>query len=249
MTPWWRGHFDDAWYELHAGLFSAERSRQEVAAMLELLGLPLGSRVLDVPCGWARHTVPLAEAGLRAVGADLSGPLLRRGLAAFREGGAPARLARADLVALPFATGAFDAVLHLSTGLGLFDDDDRERAALAELARVTRPSGQLLLETIHRDDIARSFAPRDRWRTAVGTRVAVRRRFDAIRGVALERWRWRTSDGRDGASEHRLRVYTAGETLGLLRAAGYEPVEVLGDWDGRRFGHDSPRLIVRASPS
>ncbi len=245
-TPWWRDHFDDAWYALHRDLFSAERSRHEVSALLELLGLPLGSRVLDVPCGWARHTAPLAEAGLWVAGADLSADLLRRGLAAFRDAGLTPRLARADVAALPFATAAFDAAIDVFTGLGLFDDDEREVAALAELARVTRPSGQLLLETIHRDDIARHFAPRDRWRDADGTRVSVRRRFDALRGVASERWRWRTSDGREGASEHRLRVYTAGEALGLVRAAGWEPIEALGDWDGRPFGHDSPRIIVRA---
>ena len=246
MTPWWRGHFDATWYDLHAQLFPPERSRQEVAAMLELLGLPLGARVLDVPCGWGRHTVPLAEAGLRAVGADLSRDLLERALAAARDAGVAARLARADIAALPFALASFDAVVEVSTGLGLFDDDDREIAALAELARVTKPGGQLLLETVHRDDIARNFARRDGWRSPDGTRVGIRRRFDPLRGVAAERWRWRAPDGRQGASEHRLRVYTAGEALGLLRAAGYEPVEVLGDWDGRAFDHESPRLIVRA---
>jgi cyclopropane fatty-acyl-phospholipid synthase-like methyltransferase len=39
--------------------------------MLEMLGLHAGARVLDVPCGWGRHTVLLAEAGFDATGADL----------------------------------------------------------------------------------------------------------------------------------------------------------------------------------
>ncbi len=74
----------------------------------------------------------------------------------------------------------------------------------------------------------------------------MRRRFDPVRGVVRERWRWRAPDGREGSSAHRLRIYTAGEALALLRAADLEVRELLGDWDGRAFRHDSERLIVRA---
>jgi 2-polyprenyl-3-methyl-5-hydroxy-6-metoxy-1,4-benzoquinol methylase len=88
---WWRTYFDDAYYQLHDPLFQEEASRTEVAAMRELLGLPWRARVLDMPCGWGRHTHLLAKAGCHAFGADLSFPLLRR--AAGRRG----RRSAADL--------------------------------------------------------------------------------------------------------------------------------------------------------
>ncbi|MGH7573819.1 MAG: SAM-dependent methyltransferase, partial [Longimicrobiales bacterium] len=66
---------------LHDPLFTEADSRREVAAMLELLGLPLGARILDVPCGWGRHTRLLEEAGLIAFGADLSTTLLEDAVA------------------------------------------------------------------------------------------------------------------------------------------------------------------------
>lgn len=241
MTPWWRHHFGDAWFALHADLFGEERSRQETSAILALLGLPLGARVLDVPCGWGRHTSLLTAAGLRATGADLSWPLLARA----REAGLRS-LACADIALLPFADGVFDAVLDLFTSVGLFDDDDREVAALSELRRVLASGGRLLLETAHRDDVARGFAPRDRLTLANGTRVRIRRRFDPLTGIAEERWRWRTPGGEEGKSAHRIRVYTAGEVEALLRRAGFEVLEVLGNWDGAPFDLRSPRMIVRA---
>ena len=219
--------------------------------MVELLGVPLGARVLDAPCGWGRHTAPLAEAGFRSVGADLSLSLLRRAADArdaHREGGSRPvpSLVAADLAALPFAEGAFDAVVDVFTSVGLFDDDAREAAALAELRRVTRPGGRLLLETTHREDVERHFVERDRLRLDDGTRVRIRRRWDAERGVARERWRWRTPDGTEGRSRHRLRVYAAEEVLALLEAAGYTPRELMGDWDGSRFTGESCRLILLA---
>jgi SAM-dependent methyltransferase len=252
VSPWWRRHFDDVWYRLHRGLFPEQRSRQEVAAMVELLGLPLGARVLDGPCGWGRHTAPLAEAGFLCVGADLSLPLLRRAVdVRGADGPAGSRAAptvvAADLAALPFAEGAFDAVIDVFTSVGLFDDDEREVAALSELRRVTRPGGRLLLETIHREDVERHFAERDRLRVDDGTRVRIRRRWDAERGVAHERWRWRTPEGGEGRSRHRLRVYAANEVLAFLETAGYRPEELMGDWDGSPFTGESPRLIVLAA--
>ena len=55
---WWRTYFDDTFFHLHDSLFAESASRAEVAAMRELLALPVGARVLDVPCGWGRHARP-----------------------------------------------------------------------------------------------------------------------------------------------------------------------------------------------
>jgi len=246
VTAWWRHHFDDGWFRLHRDLFPARRSRREAGAILDFLGLPVGSRVLDAPCGWGRHAVPFLEAGLRPVGADLSVVLLRRARELCADALACPPLAAADLAALPFADGAFDAAVDVFTSVGIFDDDAREVAALAELRRVTRPGGQLLLESAHRDDVVRHFAARDGFRLRDGTLVRIRRRLDAERGVADERWRWRAPDGREGRSRHALRVYTAGEILRLVEAGGWEAEATAGDWDGAPFSHESPRLIVLA---
>ncbi|PYO76348.1 MAG: class I SAM-dependent methyltransferase, partial [Gemmatimonadetes bacterium] len=47
-----------------------------MARLTDLLGLPVGSRVLDVPCGQGRHTHLLAEAGYDVDGLDYSKDLL-----------------------------------------------------------------------------------------------------------------------------------------------------------------------------
>lgn len=45
---------------------------QEVAFLVDALGLSAGSTVLDVGCGPGRHAVELAEQGIRVVGVDIS---------------------------------------------------------------------------------------------------------------------------------------------------------------------------------
>ena len=245
---WWRSHFDDAYFRLHDPLFPEEESRREVAAMLELLGLPQGARVLDLPCGWGRHTTLLAEAGLDAWGADLSPALLAHAHARSRQSPTPnaqSPFIAADLRYLPFKDATFDAVINVYTSLGLFLDDEEDLRALAEARRILRPRGLFLLESMHRDDVIAQYADRDEWALPDGTEVKVRRRFDPVSGISYESLRWRRGE-EQGRKSHALRLRTATEMAALLRAAGFEDVEWFGDWDLSPLRRESPRAVAIA---
>lgn len=103
--------------------------------------LPAGTSVLDIPCGGG-----VAFRGLRAgqtlnyVAADLSSVMLRRARAeAERRGLQWIRFAEADVESLPFEGGTFELCITY-TGLHCFPDAP---AAIREMARVLKPSGEL----------------------------------------------------------------------------------------------------------
>jgi len=115
------------WHAEHPGAFAralaTSGSYHRLAACV-----PRDGRVLDLGCGSGEL---LARLGAPAIGCDISPHELR--LAA-RAGG---RVVRARAQALPFATGAFAAVLsHLA--FSLLDDIER---VVAELARVIARGG------------------------------------------------------------------------------------------------------------
>ena len=92
---------------------------------------------LDAGCGTGANLQLLGAAGRRAVGVDLAPAAVTLA----RQRGAR-RLAVADVNALPFPAGAFDLVLCAD----VFECAEvDERAALAELARVTRPGGRIIV--------------------------------------------------------------------------------------------------------
>jgi demethylmenaquinone methyltransferase/2-methoxy-6-polyprenyl-1,4-benzoquinol methylase len=102
-----------------------------------------GDRVLDACCG----TGDLALADLRAgasevVGLDFSERMLERA----RRKTAAVEWVHGDVLALPFADGAFDAA---TVGFGVRNVDDLE-AGLRELRRILRPAGRLAVLEITR---------------------------------------------------------------------------------------------------
>lgn len=68
----WEAFFDAHYVLTYAPLQPHDRSRREAIAAARLAGLSPGSRVLDVPCGYGRHAVPLAVEGYVVVGLDWS---------------------------------------------------------------------------------------------------------------------------------------------------------------------------------
>jgi len=108
-----------------------------------------GERVLDLAAGTGTSSRTFTTAGAYCVACDFSLGMLQVGArkaASLRrpQGGpapGPVRFAAGDALALPFRDRAFDAVT-ISFGLRNVADPD---AALAEMLRVTRPGGRLVI--------------------------------------------------------------------------------------------------------
>jgi SAM-dependent methyltransferase len=122
-----------AWYEAIARP-SADFSRQ---GLVSLLGGGDGL-CLDLGCGPGLYAGILGDTGRRVVGVDISRDQLR--LAKARE-----VVAAADASHLPFRDRSFDDVACI----WVHGDLDDLPAVLAEVARVLRPGGRLLLFGVH----------------------------------------------------------------------------------------------------
>ncbi len=130
-------------YAVVAGLYDPVTAafldpvRRLVRETLAELG---AQRVCDVCCGTGRLTGRLRRAGFAAVGVDASPAMLARARAAWP---GQAVFARQDARALAFPDGAFDAAVA-TFALHENAPDDR-LAILAELFRLTRPGGHVLV--------------------------------------------------------------------------------------------------------
>ncbi len=107
--------------------------------MLRTAGQMEGARVVDVCCGTGDVAFTFQAAGADVVGIDFTPEMLL--LAAAKDAARSGRFVRGDALALPVRTACADAV---TIAFGIRNVADRAQG-LAELARVARPGGRVLV--------------------------------------------------------------------------------------------------------
>jgi demethylmenaquinone methyltransferase/2-methoxy-6-polyprenyl-1,4-benzoquinol methylase len=140
------GVFDSvaARYDLMNDLMSAGLHRLWKAFAVRQADVRPGMRVLDIAGGtgdlamrFARQVGPTGQAWLT----DINGAMLREGRNRLLDAGLLIPIVQCDAEALPFASDSFDVV---TVAFGLRNMTHKDRA-LAEMRRVLRPGGKVLV--------------------------------------------------------------------------------------------------------
>jgi cyclopropane fatty-acyl-phospholipid synthase-like methyltransferase len=138
-ATWYTDFFTELPNEFWRRAVPPEDTVAEVDFLAEHLGLPPGSRILDVPCGSGRHTPELAARGHRVTGVDISAEAIGHA----RRAAARARL-DVDFVLAEMRTiprdGSFDAALCLGNSFGYLELAGL-REFIAALGEAIRPGG------------------------------------------------------------------------------------------------------------
>ncbi|MBI5199962.1 MAG: class I SAM-dependent methyltransferase [Elusimicrobia bacterium] len=121
-------------------LYGARVLKPVQAYSLRRAGLANGMRVLDLGCGRGELLHHAREAGASGVGTDYAPPALKF---AAKVSGCP--VACCDAKALPFADASFDRVFFIGV-IDHLHDWELEKC-FAELARVLRPGGKVVIHT------------------------------------------------------------------------------------------------------
>ena len=237
MSHWFEGvadHLGDAYlrYSFTCGTVS------EVAALVDVLDLVPGDRVLDVGCGPGRHSHELARRGHEVVGLDVSETFIAL---ARRDAPRGATFVHGDARTMSFDS-EFDAVISLCQGAcglagGPGSDTavlDPDGAVLDRIVAAVRPGGGVALSAFSAYFQVRFLGEDDD--------------FDVGAGVNRENTVLRDTNGVELASELWTTCFTPRELRLLADRAGLVIDEIRsvtpGDYTRRRPDLDHPEFLV-----
>ncbi|MBN2146776.1 MAG: class I SAM-dependent methyltransferase [Anaerolineales bacterium] len=219
-----------------------ERTQTEVDGIVNLLGLEKPSDILDLACGYGRHTNRLAALGQRLTGLDLMSGFLDIARQDALSQGLQVDYRQGDMRQIDFCA-QFDVVLLLFTAFGYFEDEQNLQV-LRNVARALRPGGRFLFDIPNRDLFAAGLPPAfidEREQDLMINRSS----FDTQSG----RWYNRRVVIRNGVRKDKpffVRMYNPQEISSLLASTGLEVVRMVKNWSGDPLDHEGRRIIVVA---
>ena len=239
------------------------RDQVDDLLLIEEIAQECGGPVLELGCGTGRVALPLLAAGLHVTGIDISPALLELARTKISEQGATghAKLVEGDMRAFDLGRSDYSLAICASNTFMHLESQADQSLALAQTHRHLRPGGWLWIDLFN-VDLPRLLAVN-------GVQELADMWEDHEQGVQILKWSVRmvdvaeqiqetlfiyeeiSPDGRTRrtACPFRLRFLWRAELELMLQMAGFQVLEVWGDYDGRPFDDQSDRLMVLAAKS
>jgi SAM-dependent methyltransferase len=239
---WWRKYFSEDYLKLYK--HDIAESTREADGIIRMLQPEPGARILDLACGFGRHSVVLAQKGYQVTGYDLSEGFLNKARELAETLKVQIELKQGDMREIPY-DNEFDAIINMLTAFGFFENEQEDLRVLKGVHKALKPGGQFLLDVINREAAAQIEVPRQ-WIRENHAFLLEERVFDFFRS-RLEMTRLLIlQSGEVKQANFSIRLYTLTEILELFNAAGLVLIDVYGDFSGALYNAESPRMILVA---
>lgn len=217
-----------------------ERSQAEVDSLVKLIRLDRQMKILDLACGFGRHTNRFAMLGHEVIGVDIYSDFLDIARREAEVENLKVEYIQADMRKIKYFS-EFDRVLMLFTAFGYFDDETNF-VVLKNVYSALKPDGLFVFDIPNRDVFLKYI--QSYIVTEVGEDLMIDRiSFNPIAERTLNR-RIVIRDGVRKEKPFSLRLYNANEIVDLLQAANFKDYRFYSTWEGESLDNDSRRLIV-----
>ncbi len=224
-----------------------EETVMQVDFLIKALHLQGGERILDLACGFGRHSLELARRGFSVVGVDITKDYVADAQKQAQQEQLPAEFHCMDVREVPFAE-EFDVVLNLGDGaIGYLENEAENLKIFDVIARALRPGGQHVMDIMNAD-YADSHFPCNLWDAGK-------------KGLTLSRFEWNPETnimlyGQNdfaygqaltapsfGAGDP-IRLYHAAEVRQIMEQRNMHVDTVYGKFDGTPGGENEIQMIV-----
>ncbi len=238
MTAWYHTFFTGLPQVAWKAAQTNEQTRFDLELLVENLDFGPGDRILDIFCGYGRHSVPLARMGAWVTGVDISPEYIAELQQTIAHENLPMEAIEGDFLeaAIP---GTYHAAYCMGNSFSFFPVEDMLRF-LQKTEGLLRPGGLFLA---HSGMVAEVILPdfQERSWMSIGDDITFlsEQSFDALTGRIDARLTYFQSlDSGQAEVETRTAeyyIYSIAEIGRLAAQAGLELIDCYGTVDGQPF--------------
>lgn len=225
-----------------------QRTLTEVDGVLRLLNLKPKSKILDIPCGYGRHSIELAKRGFVVTGSELNAKHLSVAKKEARKNSAKIQFVKEDMLEISYDS-KFDAVINVFYSFGFFESDEDNFKVLQNFFKALKPNGQFLMHT----DVNIPFIESGKYKynetrtLTSGSALKIVDEYDPVKKRVNGFWILKDKSGEEIKKEYSVRVYAKQEFIALCKKAGFRFCKAYSDWDKKPYSKDSEDMIIVAT--
>jgi len=236
---WWENYFSEAYFITAYAMNHA--AKYEVEFILNQADIPPDAKILDMCCGYGRHSYELAKRGYHVTGVDYSEVLVEK---------ARKRISSENLKNLEYKTGdirhyndgnKYHLVLNLFISLGFFSSEQDNEKAIETLCNSVAENGYLVLELHNFENVIQQ--KNELIKAPGGYTIKTTRDFDRInKRLSMTRVVNHREDVK--VYEMKIRVYEFDEIMEICSRYNMKYFKHFGDYSGSAFDSNSERLLL-----
>jgi len=216
--------------------YKESEAEKQVEFIEQTIPLKHGNKILDLACGYGRHSIILARKGYCVTGYDLSADYITEA----KKAEANVDFQQVDMLQLDLSE-KFDVILSLSTSLAFYDDEVN-KDIFCRIYKALKDKGTFVFDQGNIFCFANKKISKSE-KLSDGRTHHYELDFDATKCVLRRRSILEDEQGRQEAGWD-IRYYTLPELRILMKEIGFNIVEVFGDYDSSAYSVDSKRLIA-----
>jgi ubiquinone/menaquinone biosynthesis C-methylase UbiE len=236
-TPWFSNWFDSEFYHILYSDRNHDEADSFVKKLVDFFKISTENSILDLGCGKGRHSFSLAQYSNAIMGVDLSSNSIKYAQN-HTKGNNPvfevADMRQFDL------NRTFDYVLNLFTSFGYFDTLSENESVLSCISRHQNSQGILLIDYLNSEKVRlqgesktiKTIQNIDFYLHKYLSKNHVNKKIHFV--YQEKKYEF----------EERVQLFQKEELEAMILHAGYEILQVYGNYDMKTFNMDSDRMII-----
>lgn len=229
-----------------------EDTKRQVDFVIQKLHLKGGERILDLACGFGRHSLELARRGFSVTGIDITPSYIQFAKEEAQKEGLDADFLCCDIREVRFSY-EFDVVLNMADGaIGYLENDTENQKIFTSVSNALKPGGKHFMDIMN-GSYADSHFPCRLWEAGEKcltlsefewdnkTRVLLYGQIDFEYGRPISKPCM--TEGNP------IRLYTLAEITDMLSSVGLNVTADYADFDGKPSSDNNIQLLICSEKS